>query len=281
MEAHGGRIWAQNEGAEQQARITFTVPAAEEIPSALALGSGPSEASPELGDETLILAVDSDPLELRNLRDALAEAGYRPVATSDPEEALRLMSAHTPQLVLLDLMLPNADGIALMHDILALADVPVILQSTRTTDEIIARAFDAGADDYLVKPFSSTEMAARIRTALRRRETSTPPAPYTLGDLVLDYARRQVTLAGTPVTLTAIEYRMLAELAANSGQILTYQRLLNRVWGPDNTGDVRPMRTVVSTLRNKLGDDADQPTYIHTEPRVGYRMAEPDPQSGH
>ena len=170
-------------------------------------------------------------------------------------------------------MLPGADGIELMQGILDIADVPVIFLSAYAQEEVIARAFDAGADDYVAKPFSAAELGARIRAALRRRETPAPSGPYVLGDLALDYVRRLVTLSGSPVPLAAIEYRMLAALAANAGRVLTYERLLRRVWGSENSGDVRPMRTVVSALRRKLGDDADEPRYIFTEPKVGYRMA--------
>ena len=139
-------------------------------------------------------------------------------------------------------------------------------------EEQIARAFDMGADDYVVKPFSPTELSARIRAALRRRVVSEPLDPYVLGDLTVDYAGRSVTLAGHPVQLMAIEYRLLAELSANAGRVLTYQHLLERVWGERNDGDVRPLRTIVSRLRRKLDDDVDNPTYIFTEPRIGYRM---------
>ena len=112
----------------------------------------------------------------------------------------------------------------------------------------------------------------RIRAALRRREVSEPSEPYALGDLTIDYAERVVTFAGRPVELMAIEYRMLFELSANAGRVLTYEHLLQRVWGEKSTGDVRSMRTIVSKLRRKLGDDADNPAYIFTEPRIGYRM---------
>ena len=151
-------------------------------------------------------------------------------------------------------------------------DVPVIFVSAYGRDELIARAFDMGAVDYVVKPFSPTELAARIRAALRKRAASEPSAPYVLGDLTIDYAERRVTLAGRPLPLIAMEYRLLAELSANAGRLLTYEHLLERVWGEKSSGDVRPMRTIVSKLRRKLGDDADSPTYIFTEPRVGYRM---------
>ena len=146
-------------------------------------------------------------------------------------------------------MLPGTDGIELMKDILRAGDVPVIFLSAYGRDELIARAFDMGAVDYVVKPFSPTELAARIRAALRKRAASEPSEPYVLGDL-----------------------------SANAGRLLTYEHLLERVWGEKSSGDVRPMRTIVSKLRRKLGDDADNPIYIFTEPRVGYRMPKGETQ---
>ena len=136
----------------------------------------------------------------------------------------------------------------------------------------MARALDAGAADYLVKPFSPVELAARIRAALRRRETPQPLSPYVLGGLTIDYAQRRVSLNGHPVPLTHIEYRALAELAANAGRVLTYEHLLRRVWRLEGDADLRPMRSVINRLRRKLGENAEDPTYIFTELRVGYRM---------
>ena len=278
VEAHGGRIWAESEGLGMGARFTFTIPTVEETGSGTA--NGPARLSTrsargavaQAGERVRVLAVDDDPQALRYVRDALASAGYTPVVTGDPQEALRLVGEEKPDLVLLDLMLPGTDGIELMKDILGASDVPVIFVSAYGRDELIARAFDMGAVDYVVKPFSPTELAARIRAALRKRAASEPSEPYVLGDLTIDYAERSVTLAGRPLPLIAMEYRLLAELSANAGRLLTYEHLLERVWGEKSSGDVRPMRTIVSKLRRKLGDAADSPTYIFTEPRVGYRM---------
>ena len=227
----------------------------------------------EAEDRVRVLAVDDNPQDLRYVRDTLAKSGYDPVVTGEPDEALRLVEEERPELVLLDLMLPETDGIELMKDILDVADVPVIFLSAYGREELVARAFDAGAADYVIKPFSPTELLARIRAALRRRAAAQPSEPYVLGDLTIDYTGRRVVLAGSPVHLTPIEYRVLAELSANAGRVLTYERLLGRVWGEQSDGDVRPMRTIVGKLRRKLGDDADNPTYIFTEPRVGYRMS--------
>ena len=173
-------------------------------------------------------------------------------------------------------MLPGVDGIDLMRDITSAGDVPVIFVSAYGQDHLVARAFEMGADDYVVKPFSPTELVARIRAALRRRITSEPAAPYVVGDLSIDYTDRLVTLGGSPVDLTAIQYRLLVELSANAGRVLTYDHILRRVWGSDGDGDVRPIRTAISTIRSKLGDDAERPTYIFTELRVGYKMPRAD-----
>ncbi len=163
-----------------------------------------------------------------------------------------------------------------MQEILETADVPVIFLSAYGQDDVVARAFDMGAADYVVKPFSATELAARIRAALRRREAGIAaelPQPYVLDDLSIDYAERRTAVAGHPVELTATEYDMLFELSVNAGRVLSHEHLLRRVWGPDNSGDAGLVRTIVKRLRRKLGDDAKNPRYILTEPRVGYRMA--------
>ena len=274
VEAHGGRIWPESDGPGMGARFTFTLPTVGDSPGGAVGRFRPDSTGREQGAEERprILAVDDDPNDLRYVRDTLAKSGYDPVVTGDPEEAVRLMEDARPHLVLLDLMLPGIDGIELMKDILDVADVPVIFLSVYGREEVIARAFDMGATDYVAKPFSPTELSARIRAALRRRAASEPSEPYVLGDLTIDYADRRVTLAGRPLHLTPTEYRILSELSADAGRVVTYERLLVRVWGEKSDGDVRPMRTIVVKLRRKLGDDAEAPTYIFTEPRVGYRM---------
>ena len=276
VEAHGGRIWAESEGPGLGSRFAFTLPVAEQ-PDAL-LPRSPGQSGGRGRQRVRVLAVDDDPQALRYLRDTLTEAGYAVSVTGDPEEALRLMELERPHLVLLDLMLSGSDGIELMRDILNIASVPVIFLSGYGRDQVIARAFEMGAEDYIVKPFSPTELVARIQAALRRRaapERVDPPEPYVRGDLTIDYEHRQVTVAGRPVRLTAIQYNLLAELAVNAGRVVTHEELLHRVWGPANpAGGVRTIRTHLMRLRRLLGEDAENPTYIFAEPRVGYRMAE-------
>ena len=275
VEAHGGRIRAESDGVGLGARFTFTLPTVE-TPGNGAVSPAPAHVSRgkrgDSEDRVRVLAVDDDPHALRYVRDTLVGAGYQPVVTGDPQEALRLMEEERPQLALLDVMLPDADGVELMQAILDIADVPVIFISAYGREELIARAFDHGAVDYVVKPFSPTELTARIRAALRRREVAQPLEPYMHRDLEIDFTQRRATLGGRPLDLVALEYRLLAELAANAGQVLTYERLLERVWDRKGTGDLRPMRAIVSKLRRRLGDNADHPTYVFTEPRVGYWM---------
>ena len=164
-----------------------------------------------------------------------------------------------------------------MNDVRRIADVPVIFLSVYGQDETVARALDMGAADYLVKPFSQTELAARIRAALRKRLEPFPGessgGSYAVGGLSIDYARRRVLVDGESVELTATEYAVLYELAVHAPRVLNRSVLLHRVWGPERVGEGGLLRDVVKRLRRKLGDPAANPRYVITEPRVGYRMA--------
>ena len=182
------------------------------------------------------------------------------------------MRSKRPRLVLLDLMLPGTDGNALMERIPEFADLPVIFISGYGRDETIARAPEAGAADYIVKPFSPTELTARIRTALRRQAE---PEPNLLGDLAIHYEERRVSAAGRPVQLTATEYELLRVLSRNAGRVSSHEDLLRQVWGGRHHGDTELVRTFVKKLRRKLGDDAASPAYIVNECGAGYRMARP------
>ena len=271
VEAHGGRIWAESAGTGRGTRFTFTLPVAED-----AAGPAPrGPRQPRKGDErTRILVVDDDPETLRYVRHALAEADYAPVVTGDPEQLPALISTHKPRLVLLDLMLPGTDGIELMESLRELEDLPVIFISAYDRYETIVGALDAGAADYIVKPFSPSELTARVRAALRRRAQ---PEPFLLGDLAIHYEERRVTVAGRLVTLTATEFEVLRVLSTNAGRAVTYESLLRRAWGQRYRGSTDPklVRALVKDLRRKLGDDAANPAYVRNERGVGYRMPRP------
>ena len=274
VEAHGGRITAESDGPGLGTRFTFTIPVAEEAATPTLRSNRRTPAAAK--ERTRVLTVDDDPRALRYIRHALTQAGYEPVVTADPQEVPDLIKEVKPHLVILDLLLPGTDGITVMQDILKETYLPVIFLSAYGQEENVTRALDMGALDYIVKPFSPSELAARIRAALRRQSGlgKLPlPDPYRLRDLAIEYGERRVTAAGSPVNLTPTEYAVLFELSINAGVVLTHEELLGRVWGHGHTGDSGLVRTIVNRLRRKLGDDAANPAYIFTQPRVGYRMA--------
>ena len=277
VEAHGGRIWAQSDGRGRGTRFAFTIPTADAVAARSAAGPEPAAAgSPRAtpGVER-VLVVDDDPQMLRYVRNTLLEGGYTPILTGDPGEVGALLAAEMPHLILLNLVLPGTDGFELMKQISAAADVPVIFLSGRGGDRYVVKAFEMGAADYVVKPFSPTELLARISAALRRRAMSKHAEPYRLGDLLVDYVARKVTVAGQTKNLTPTEYRLLLELCTNAGRVLTYDQILERVWGTAATGDAQRVRTCIKDLRQKLGDNARNPAYIFTQSGVGYRAGTP------
>ena len=268
VEAHGGRIWAASDGPGCGTQITFTIPVAEDA------GGVPEQFRPSRqgSERPPILVVDDDPQTLRFVREALAQAGYSPLVTGDHNELSRIIREEKPHLVLLDLLLPGTDGIELMENVPELAELPVIFISAYGRDETIARALERGAVDYIVKPFSATELTARVRAALRGRAVT---QPFALGDLAIRYEQREVTMAGRPVRLTATEYELLRTLSMNAGRVVTYESLILQLWDGPEPGDSDRVRTFVKQLRRKLGDDPARPVYIQNVRGVGYRMAEP------
>ena len=266
VEAHGGRIRAESGGPGEGTRFTFTVPVAEDaVPGTLRPG-------PEQGVPARVLVVDDDPQTLRYVREALTAAGYAALVTGDPAELSRIIRSERPDLVLLDLVLPGTDGIALLGSVPELADLPVVFISGYGRDETIAEALKAGAADYLVKPFSPTELTTRVGAALRR---VAQPEPFTLGELAIHYEQRRVTVAGRQVELTAKEFDLLRVLSLNAGRVVTYETLLRQVWSGDEAADATRVRNFVKKLRAKLGEDAQSPTWIFSVRGVGYRMANP------
>jgi DNA-binding response OmpR family regulator/anti-sigma regulatory factor (Ser/Thr protein kinase) len=264
VESHGGRIRADSGGEGQGTRITFTIPVAAgaaTAPAADASSLPRSERFP-----TRILVVDDDPQALRFIREALTEAGYAPLLTGDAHNLPELIRTEKPRMVLLDLMLPGSDGLELMEQVPELSDVPVIFISGYGRDETIAQALEAGAADYIVKPFSATELTARVRAALRQ---GADPEPFAIDGLVIDYHERRVSVAGKPVELTNTEYELLHVLSLNAGRVVTYGSLLRQVWRVRGDSDTARVRSFMMKLRRKLGNAA---IHIVTERGIGYRI---------
>ena len=274
VEAHGGRIRAESGGPGLGARFTFTLPTA--VGTAASGLPRRDRPGPETGQTVLV--VDDDPQTLRQVRNILSEAGYRPIVTAEPREALRLAADERPRLILLDMMLPGADGIELMRDLSAVSRAPVVFLSAYGGDQVIAQAFETGAADYIVKPFSPTELVARVGVALRRSAGPhwiEPAEPYARDGFTVNYAQRRATLAGQPVRLTTKEHDLLRVLSINAGRTLTHEQVLQQVW-ESGKGDMRALRSLLLRLRHKLDEDGGNPTWIFAVPRVGYRMADPE-----
>ena len=272
VEAHGGNIRAESAGTGQGTRVTFTVPVADDA----ARGAGPGPRAPDPGSQggarARVLVVDDDPHTLRLARDALTRAGYTTLVTGEHAELAHIVRTEKPDLVVLDLVLPGTDGIELMASVPELGDLPVVFISGYGRDETIAEALEAGAADYIVKPFSATELAARVGAALRRVAR---PVRFALGALAIDYEERRVTVAGREVDLTTTEYELLRALSLEAGRVVTYDAVLRKVWNGREAGDVNLVRNFVKKLRAKLGEDARSPTWIFNVRGVGYRMPRP------
>ena len=282
VEAHGGRIWAENGGEEGRgARFRFTMPIAEAAEESKEsnepdFGQKKDLRTARIGERTRILTVDDEPQILRSLRNVLTGAGYVQFGTGDPDEAMHFVNIEAPHVIILDLILPGSHGFDLMRRIREVSDAPIIFLSAHDAEENIVKAFQMGADDYVVKPFSPAELLARIEASLRKRAAQGQVAmlrPYQRMDLKIDYARRHVTIGDHEVKLTATEYKLLFELSTNHGNALSHEDLLRRIWGQsEESGKSTLVRAYIKRLRSKLGDDTNNPKYIFTEPQVGYRM---------
>jgi len=219
-----------------------------------------------------VLVVDDEPQIRRALRTSLEAHGHQVTAVATGEEGVVAAAEEQPDLVLLDLGLPDMDGTEVIRRIRGFSDVPVIVLSVREGQGDKVAALDAGADDYVTKPFGMEELLARTRAALRRAGPDEPAVPsLRYGPLEVDLARRLVTLGDEPLHLTPTEYSLLEALVTNPGKLLTHQWLLRRVWGQGYGTETTYLRTYVRALRKKLEDDASSPALIVTEPGVGYR----------
>ena len=225
-----------------------------------------------------ILVIDDEPQILRALRTILSAHKYLVTVAQTGEEGLALAAAEQPDLIILDLGLPDLDGITVCARLREWTQIPIIILSVRNQERDKVKALDQGADDYLVKPFGIEELLARIRVALRHLAKSQGSAEpvITSGPLEIDLARHIVTLEGAEVKLTATEFKLLAYLASHTGRVLTHQNILNNVWGPEYLDNVEYLRVFMSQLRKKLETDPKQPRYFLSEPGVGYRFVTED-----
>jgi two-component system KDP operon response regulator KdpE len=221
-----------------------------------------------------ILVVDDEPQILRALRATLRGAGYTVDTAASADEALTAAAAHPPSAVILDLVLPDGNGTDVCRELRVWSGAPVIVLSAVGEEKEKIAALDAGADDYVTKPFSVDELLARLRAVLRRRGTGQEPV-IEVGDLRIDVAERIVTVNGERVKLTPHEFDLLRVLAQNRGKLLTHRTLLHEVWGPAYEVEAHYLHVYVSHLRHKIEPDPSSPRYLLTEPGAGYRLVDP------
>ena len=226
-----------------------------------------------------VLAVDDEPRYLEIIRFNLETAGFRVACAASGEEALELVAAEEPDLIVLDLMLPGIDGFEVCRSVRERSMCPIIMLTAKGAEEDKVRGLRLGADDYVTKPFSAQELLARVEAVLRRARAPEPGARHAgtieLGDLRIDELRKEVTLAGREVRLSPTEYRLLTCLAADAGVVLSREELLTRVWGNAYRGEDEILRVTLWRLRQKLADDP--PRYIVTRPGLGYMLTAPEP----
>lgn len=235
-----------------------------------------------MGPKQKILIVEDEQRIANFMRTVLTANQYDVITTTSGREACSMISSHCPDLIILDMGLPDMDGLDIIRSVRAWTQMPIVVVSARSHERDKVEALDAGADDYVTKPFGTHELMARIRTALRHTRSrgmadSTEQSDvFAAGDLMIDYEKRQVTKKGVSIHLTQNEYRVLSLLSANAGKVLTYDFILKELWGPGSRGDNQALRVHMANLRRKLEDNPAEPQYIYTEVGVGYRMIEGD-----
>ncbi len=222
-----------------------------------------------------VLIVDDEPQIRRVLSTTLASHGYPVVEARTGAEALEKIRHDKIDLILLDVNLPGLSGIETCAEMRRSSDVPIIMLTVRNSEHDKVKALDAGADDYVVKPFGAEELMARVRAALRRAALVEPAPPFISHDLKIDFEKRSVEVKGQPIRLTPKEFELLRHLVVNQGKALSHRRLLQAVWGPDYGEETEYLRVFINQLRKKIEPEPRHPRYIHTEPWVGYRFERP------
>jgi DNA-binding response OmpR family regulator len=226
-----------------------------------------------------ILAVDDEPHVLKLLKANLESSGYRVLTAADGKLALRIVEDDLPDLVILDLMLPKMDGYAVCRHIREFSAVPVIMLTARSAQVDLVHGFEVGADDYLTKPFSITELLVRVQAVLRRSkwpEEIVSHRDFRTGPITIDFAQHRVTVDGEPVKLTPTEYRLLTYMASNANRVIMHRELLRAVWGPEYGEETEYLRVYIRYLRQKLEPDPSNPYYLLTQPGAGYMLHQPE-----
>jgi two-component system, OmpR family, KDP operon response regulator KdpE len=229
---------------------------------------------------TRVLVVDDEPQIVRALKVVLREAGFEAVPAESGSEALDAAAVRPPEAAIVDLVLPDFDGVEVTRRLREWSEMPILVLSAMGEEEQKVRALEAGADDYITKPFGARELVARLQAALRRAGRVEDEPSIEVGDLQIDLAARAVRRAGEPIHLTPIEFDLLRELVRNRGRLMTHRKLLAEVWGPEYVDDIQPLRTHIARLRAKIEPDGEPradgtsgPRLIVTDPGVGYRFA--------
>lgn len=223
-----------------------------------------------------VLVVDDETSIRRYLRTALSAQGFSVYEAANGEEAIAGVLAHHPDIIILDLGLPDFDGIEVTRRLREWSQTPIIILSVREAENDKIAALDAGADDYLTKPFGTGELMARMRVAMRRLANTTDEPVLKVNSLQMDLSRRVVTLNDNQISLTPTEYDILRLLIQNTGKVITHRHLLTQIWGTAYESEMHMLRVNISNLRRKIEPDPSRPTYIHTEPGVGYRLRADD-----
>ncbi len=231
------------------------------------------EKNSEEGKGLHILVVDDEPRLLKLVKRNLESVGYKVTTVEDGNSAITQVARNNYDLIILDLTLPDIDGMDVCRQVREFSNVPIIMLTARTSEVDKVKGLDLGADDYLTKPFAAPELLARVRAVLRR--TRIPKSGLNLpvlqcGKLVIDFAKRRVTIDGNPVRLSPTEYKLLYELSSNPGKVLLHSELLRKVWGSEYGDEVEYLRVYIRYLRQKIEDDPANPKYLMTEPGIGY-----------
>jgi two-component system, OmpR family, KDP operon response regulator KdpE len=223
-----------------------------------------------------VLVVDDEPQIVRGLKIILRSAGYAVEAAENKAEALALLAARPPDALVLDLVLPDGEGVEVCREVRQWSRLPIVVLSAVGDEREKVRALDAGADDYVTKPFGTDELLARLRAVLRRSGGETGSSVIEIGDLVIDLADRRVTRSSDEIHLTPIEFELVRVLSQHQGRLVTHRQLLQEVWGPGYGQETHYLRVHVAHIRAKLEADPSRPRYLITEPGVGYRLRDPE-----